>query len=128
MISNFFPTSTGTSESQPVFKIHILLKMSFACRTIGHRKPNGSKNMFVIFKIFLFVTVKVDANDTISSNLNTNLSLSKSQLTPNIFFVVFTSMGRSFSVSQIFSRYCLELVNHLHKSNPPSAKIFFEFS
>ena len=118
----------GTSESQPDFKIHILLRMSFACRAIGYRKPNGSKNMFVIFKIFLFVTVKVDANDTISSNLNTNLLLSKSQLTPNIFFVVFTSMDQSCSVSQIFPRNCLELVNHLHKSNPPSAKSFSEFS
>ena len=84
--------------------------------------------MFVIFNIFLFVTAKVDENDTISSNVNTNLSLSKSQLTPNIFFVVFTSMGGSFSVSQIFSRNWLELVNHLHKSNPHDAKIFFEFS
>ena len=127
MISNLFPTSTGTSESQPVFKIHILLTMSFACRTIRHSKPNGSKNMFVIFKIFLFVAVKVDANDTISSNLNSNLSLSKSQLTPNIFFLVFTSMGQLFSVSQIFSCNCPELVNHSHKSNPPSAKNFSNF-
>lgn len=36
-----FSISIGTSEAQPVFKIHILLKISSACNTIGHRKPSG---------------------------------------------------------------------------------------
>ena len=68
--------------------------------------------MFVISKTFLFVTVNIDENDTISSNVDTNLSLPESQLTPDIFFEDFTSMGQFFFVSHIFSHNCLELVNH----------------